>query len=628
MKFNKILLAAAMTSVLALSTTSCADDYQKLNQDPSNVSKVDPKGLMAQAVLKFQPNDYLIWFYNINYFTRWSQMGCPTGSFTDDYTSMAESGGQGEQYVATLRYRNEIRAYIEQSGAETMRGYEAACTVLSVYLGIFDSDMYGALPYTEACRYKFDGILTPKYDMVKDLYATWLTELDEAIAIFQRSDIESNPAQDVAYAGDWSKWAKLANSLKLKIAVRLLVQDKSQALSIAQAVASSSAGYIDTMDDDFRFCKATKANNADNNDYVYGTGNGLAAPGLSKNVADFMLGSLDPRIRFIYTKNSLNSTVIQGFIDAGTYDKLPDCIKDVVILDENGNFKAWGGLGEPWVRYQGLPVVLNGNIDKAYAKYFNYGTDYNLTVDEATKTYYPFSTQTSEMKKGRTDFAVPTVGTKVIQDTDDNPLYVMYMTAAEVNLYLAEFKALGANLPQSVEYYYNRGVRYSVQTYDKLASDNKIPYYGTTYGYDPNEVSIELKDGELEAMMATDNVKLTAGDQLEKIYLQELIHFSLMPDDQYVTARRSGYPKIGSTLLPFVKFNGIELTAIPRRFEIGSVSPTDKMKDIKNDAYKQQGFNTIGSGHSGSAFNLTGTALNTERVWQDINAPQWGTPNN
>lgn len=628
MKFNKILLAAAMTSVLAFSTTSCSDDYQKLNQDPANVSKVDPKGLMAQAVLKFQPNDYLLWWYNVNYFTRWSQMGCPTGSYTDEFTAMAESGGQGEQYVATLRYRNEIRAYIEESGAEEMRGYEAVCTVLSVYLGIFDSDMYGALPYTEACRYKYDGILTPKYDMVKDLYATWLSELDEAISIFQRSDIENNPSQDVAYAGDWSKWAKLANSLKLKIAVRLLAQDKNQALSIAKAVASSPVGYLDTMDDDFRFCKATKANNGDNNDYVYGTGNGLATPGLSKNVADFMLGSLDPRIRFIYTKNSLNSTVIQGFIDAGTYDKLPDCIKDVVVLDENGNFKAWGGLGEPWVRYQGLPVVLNGNVDKAYAKYFNYGTDYNLTVDDATKTYYPFSTQTTEMKKGRTDFTVPTVGKTVIQDTDDNPLYVMYMTAAEVNLYLAEFKALGADLPQSVEYYYNRGVRYSVQTYDKLASDNKIPYYGTTYGYDPNEVSIELKDGELDAMMATDNVKLTASDQLEKIYLQELIHFSLMPDDQFVTARRSGYPKIGSTLLPFVKFDGIELTAIPRRFEIGSVSPTDKMKEMKEEAYKEQGFNTIGSNHSGSTFNRSGTALNTERVWQDINAPQWGTPNN
>ena len=625
MKFNKILLAAAMASVLTVSTTSCADDYKDLNQKPSDVTKVDPKGLMAQAVIKFNPNPYLLWFYNVNYMTRWSQMACPTGSFTDSFTEMAECGDQGSQYVATLRYRNEIRNYIDNSGEEKMRGYEAVCTVLSVYLGIFDSDVYGALPYTEACRYKFDGILTPKYDLMPDLYATWLKELDESIAIFQRSDIENNPGQDVVYAGDWAKWAKLANSLKLKIAVRLLVQDKAQAFSIAQAVAGSSAGYIDDMGDDFYFCKATKANSGDN-DAVYGTGNGLASPGLSKNVADFLIGSLDPRIRFIYDKNNLNSKVIQGFIDAGTFDKLPDCIKDVVIRDEQGNFKAWGGLGEPWVRYQGLPVVLNGNINKAYAKYFNYGTDYNLTVDEATKTYYPFSTYSEEIRRGRCTFTVPTLGKKVIQDTDPNPLYNMYMTAAEVNLYLAEFKALGANLPQDVEYYYNRGVRFSVQTYDKLARDNKIPYYGTTYGYDENEKVIDLQPGEIDKMMATNNVKLSAGNQLEKIYLQELIHFSLMPDDQFVTARRSGYTKIGSNLLPFVKFNNIVLEAIPRRFEIGALSPTDKMRDLKEEAYKAQGFNTIGSGHSGAAFNLSGSALNTERVWQDLGAPQWGTP--
>ena len=29
-----------------------------------------------------------------------------------------------------------------------------------------------------------------------------------------------------------------------------------------------------------------------------------------------------------------------------------------------------------------------------------------------------------------------------------------------------------------------------------------------------------------------------------KVYLQQLIHFSLLPEDQYVTARRSGYPCI------------------------------------------------------------------------------------
>ena len=52
----------------------------------------------------------------------------------------------------------------------------------------------------------------------------------------------------------------------------------------------------------------------------------------------------------------------------------------------------------------------------------------------------------------------------------------------------------------------------------------------------------------------------------------------------------------------------------------------EKVKLYKEEAYKAQGFNTIGSGHSGAAFNLSGSALNTERVWQDLGAPQWGTP--
>lgn len=627
MKLNKLYYAAALASVLTL-TTGCAEDYTGLNQDPANVTVTDPKALMSQAVLKFQPNDYLIWYYNVNYFTRWSQMASPSGSFTDAFTEMAESGGQGGQYIEVLKYRNLIQNHIATTGDETQRGFEAACTVMSVYLGLFDSDMYGALPYTQACHYADQEILTPEYDTVESLYNTFLSELDQAISYFQTPGIESNSALDQVYGGDWAKWAKLANSLKLKVAVRLYNNDSAKALQIAEAVAKSSVGYLDSMEDDMLFCKATAAASGDNNDYVYGTGNGLANPGLSANVEKFMKASLDPRIRFIYRKNSLNSTVIQALIDGGKFDNLPAEVKADVVLDENGNFKEWGGLGEPWVRYHGYPVVFNGDVNPEYKAYFNYGTDYQITVDEATKSYSPFSSQQEEMKRGRCGFSVPTVGPKVIQDTENVPLWTMYMTAAEVNLYLAEFKLLGANLPKSAEEYYNKGVRLSVQDYDKLAKNNKIPYYGNTYGYDPNEVVIDLKDGEIDAMMATDAVKLTGSksEQLEKVYLQQLMHFSLQCDDQFVTARRSGYPKIGSDLLPFVKFESVALNAIPRRFEIAKPNETDVMFAIKNAAYAAQGFNTLGTGNSGSAFNLSGTALNTERLWQDKNAPQWGSP--
>ena len=160
----------------------------------------------------------------------------------------------------------------------------------------------------------------------------------------------------------------------------------------------------------------------------------------------------------------------------------------------------------------------------------------------------------------------------------------------------------------------------SVQEWDYVASKNKIPYYGKTYDYDPLEASIELKDGEIAAMLATDAVKWDGS--MEKIYLQQLMNFTMMPDEMFVTARRSGYPKVGSKLLPFTEFKKFARTAIPRRFEFTEPLVTDIMHDIRLENLKKQGF-TMGSNQSGTGFNTT-TVLNTERLWQDKNAPQWG----
>lgn len=60
--------------------------------------------------------------------------------------------------------------------------------------------------------------------------------------------------------------------------------------------------------------------------------------------------------------------------------------------------------------------------------------------------------------------------------------------------------------------------------------------------------------------------------------------------------------------------HGFPVTKIPRRVALNAPSPTDLMYDVLNQAYKEQGF-SIGSG----------SILNSERIWQDINAPQWGS---
>ena len=148
---------------------------------------------------------------------------------------------------------------------------------------------------------------------------------------------------------------------------------------------------------------------------------------------------------------------------------------------------------------------------------------------------------------------------------------------------------------------------------------NQIAYYGTTYDYDPHEVSIELKDGEIDTMMENEDYKLTGSteEQLEKVYIQQMLNYTLYPDELYVTSRRTGLPKFGSNLISREDFSLVPVTSIPRRLDTGLPLETDLMYQNKVDAFQRQGFTPTAAGPNGPT-------LNAERVWQDKGAPQWG----
>ncbi|MBR3485073.1 MAG: SusD/RagB family nutrient-binding outer membrane lipoprotein [Bacteroidales bacterium] len=620
MKAKHIFIALLTVCVLGLS--SCMEQFAELNQNPSDVSTPNPAYMATRAQMLFETNDYLMWFYNQALYTKWSQLGA-TGSYTEGTFGMGTAVHWQNTYITMLNYRNDIYNYIQAYEHPEMEAYAAMCGVLAVYGAIFSSDINGDIQYSEACQYKYGGSLTPKYDHVEDLYNTLIEELDDYISVFQDGSQVVTPRQDLIYNGDLAKWARMANTLKLKIAVRLYNNNADKAKQIASSVASSSAGYINSLEDAFIFHKADATTGGDT---AYQTGNGLAgymSTG-SKNVIDFMKACKDPRVRFFYEKNDYNSKVVQCFIDAGKYEDLPGFVKENIERDADGNFVAWKGDVEPWVRYQGIPIVFRDSPEYNALKgeYFDYADRYSVKVGNATKSFGMFSAYNEEMVRGRVDFTLPTIpGGPSIRDTEDVPWWGMYLGAGETNLYLAEMAMLGASVGGSAESFYNRGVQLSVQEWDYIAGKNKIPYYNATYNYAPDEVSIELKDGEIAAMMATPAVKWDGS--IEKVYLQQLMNFSMLPNEQFVTARRSGYPKIGSNLLPFVKFKEVELTAIPRRFEFTTPLITDVMHDIRLQSLKDQGF-TPGSAQSGMGFAST-TVLNTERLWQDKNAPQWGS---
>lgn len=628
MKNFKYALAALALGATVVSTTSCRDEFAGINSNPAQISKADPSMLFAKGIIEFEPAGYLLYYYNSPMMLQWSQLASPTGGYTAGFTKTTATGDQGSKYISVLRYVRDLEHYRSQLSEEEsakLAGYAACLDVLTAYLGIFDSDMYGYLPFTEACRAPYGGTLTPAYDTQESLYKLWEQQLNDAISTFAKDGLTMTGSQDLVYNGALAKWAKLANSLKLRLAARYVNIDKSKALSLAQEVASASCGYIDSMEDVMLFNKGTS--NSDNiNDLIYhwsnGFWDGMAA---STNMMNFMVNNLDPRVRFCYQKNEYNSKVIQSFWDNGK--DIPHYIEANVEFTEEGGkkkFVAWKGAGEPWVRYYGVPVEMDAKNNAAlYGDWFDSPRFQNTDAAGGNLTAYtPYSQLQQQMVIGRYyNFKLPKApGEPVTQETDWRIWYGLYFGAAEANLYLAEFKLLGANLPKTAAEYFAKGITASVQEYDKLAELNKIAYYGKTYDYDPFEASIELKDGEIDAMLAHEDYQLTgdAALDLEKVYLQQLINFTMYPNEQFVTARRSGLPKFNSTLLPRVDYADVPVSNIPRRFDTGNPSKTDLMYEIYLKAYADQGLTLTSAGSNETA------VLNSERLWSDKGNPQWG----
>lgn len=624
MKNIKYITLSSLCSLLFL-LSGCRDEFSDLNTNPSNIVKANPVYLYSQGVIDFEPSGYTFWFYNAPMLYKYGQMGVPTGGFSDRFFEQTVNGEQGGQNRRVLKYSRDIDDALSKLPTDEAKIYQnisSALDVLTIYLGIFDTDMFGDMPFSEACRARYGGTFTPKYDKIEELYTTWLDSLTNATETFLNSKNQNFPeVQDPIYGGNPAKWAKLSNSLKLKIAVRLYNNKPAEALKIAEEVANSPAGVLDGEEDDFLFNKASSITNNDAEKVYHWNNDFLTTVAANKHVMDFMLKNKDPRVRFFYRKNRWNSKIVQAFFDAGKDSQVPAYIIANVDYNEvNGKkqFVGWKGLGEPWVRYYGLPTEMNAGTNNAkYGDYFDYA---NRSKLDDKHIYRPFSTFQKEMIIGAIDFTLPTApDDKVIEDKEDRPWYGMYMTTSEVNLYLAEFKLLGANLPKTAAEYFTTAVRASVTEYDRLAGLNKIPYYGTTYDYDPFEKEIDLQDGELDDMMNHPDYQLT-GDvdsDLEKVFLQQLLHFTLSPSDQFITVRRSGYPKVGSSLIPWDDFKGVVTSdQIPRRYNITSPASTEIMKDIILASAKDQGFDL--------GIPQEGKLLNSQRVWQDKAAPQFG----
>lgn len=592
------------------------DQFAEINTDPSTLTEPDLRYSMTKAIEQMYQNDYTVWFYNnFQYIYPWTQVTTAQGGNTADFNLMGPYGSQNlysALFPQTVDVRMRIDAMPEEDKA-ARQALKALTYPVQIAPALANTDLFGSLVYSQAglAPYTDPPLLTPELDNQEELFEIWLNELDEAIDIFANAEGQITMGnQDVIYGGDYQKWGRFCNLLKLKIAARYLNKNTARAIEIAEEVANSPVGYMDGLNDDFVYQRGIK---------YYGTDNGFWIGYGSENLVNFMLENRDPRLRFIFRKNDFNAEVVQAFIDAG--QDLPSFIEPYVEYDGDGNFAQWKAPGEPWVRYHGAPVSPDKTLDPAYDEIFNQSAHNRISANGVEKTYGSVSFYSEKLQRTTYNFTYPTrPGGRVIELKDnDPPLNVVLGSSAETNLYLAEFKVLGANLPKTAQEYFNRGVELSVQRADLLAENNQLPYYSSDPVYTDADMATEaatyLRDGEIADLLATEAYDLST-DALEKIYIQQYINFMYTPRDLWTTVRRSGVPKKGSQYLAWEEFtsNGAVLP-VPRRFVVETPTADDTNYENLVKAVEEQGF-------------TTGTpdpnVLNSERLWFDEQNPNYG----
>ncbi len=232
---KKILYIASLT--LALASTGCTEeDFDSKYQDPSKVTTVSISNLMVGVFQKAK--DYDTHTYN-RYFGFDSQfVGKYAQTFGYTYSSSMYTPGYipyidsqwDNLYSALTQYRKMEELYNDENETQKLQD-EAFMLAAKVQLYDYFSatvDIFGDMPFSKACTLPLTNDVEKSYapyDKAEDIYKTILDELKEIAPKFRTVTIPRNfTTQDFINNGDIDKWERYANSLRLRLAVRVSSQ--------------------------------------------------------------------------------------------------------------------------------------------------------------------------------------------------------------------------------------------------------------------------------------------------------------------------------------------------------------------------------------------------------------------
>lgn len=517
---------------------SCTERFNEINTKPDSFTQdeVSAKYFLTQPQYRlFAPDRYPYWRAHLIHMDRYAGHFCfgMKGSWWSDELGYSYSSGYTDAAWGWLAgYIGDLDNFMKMTSVggefENEYMYAIAQIMKGQYFQMY-TDVFGMIPYSQATD---PDITLPAFDTQAQIYEGIIDELDVAMATIgdataTGANVDDVGANDLYCGGDLQKWKKLANTLKLRMALRAYgaAGETFAATAITEALASP---LLETESDNVMMEKDIEISqwgSAAYGDvwYNFGTGSDWT---VGKTLVDALRNNNDPRLPY-YAQPAKGGTVIiqapsgpeaeyhwdridfvTGVLDdAGVVYTRSDDLADstvTIVMAENAH-------------YVGQPTRVNGKTNSYMAYEF-------------------FSTPAEEIiaRKNNGD-----IRAELIMSTAES-----YFLQAE-----AVVKGLGTGDAQAL---YQDGIRHAMALWG-------------------------VSSGDAEDFISNESVALLTGtvdEQLEKIATQRWISSYTDGFEGFAIVRDFGYPsELANGVSDFIIFGPGDINGdYPQRMRYGSAA--------------------------------------------------------
>jgi len=311
-----ILMASAF-----LLTVGCTNKFEEINTNPNNPDRIEQPKLLLSGVIRQLGN-----LGDVKYY------GSVLGDYlVDQYVSMFNdvfnSTLTGELYYDG----RDVQDMINIAEQYKQPHIEAMGIIIKSFMFQQMTDTYGDFPYSEAFQGKTGQIFSPKYDSQEDIYNDLILQLGSANELLMQTSAEEIGVYDCLYNGDLLKWRKFANSLKLRLLMRMSGK-KDVSKSISDMVSNpdkyplmtsnndiAAITYLD--DESSHWCPPYNAKLEKFNGTEF----------MSVIIEGHLKALNDPRIK-VYFSPTIKGVEQGKYVYAG----VPNCVRDADAANFNG----------------------------------------------------------------------------------------------------------------------------------------------------------------------------------------------------------------------------------------------------------------------------------------------------